>query len=140
MNAHINRYQTIIGHLNSEHVKVCYSDVFTIHMFAIQIPTVFLVRKNCEKFRICIQINFCNPLKLFINKSWFQDVGIINKLIQIDWTEPGQLWRGQRVEEVVGRDEPDPPRSSRPKDATIREQSNLCPERKINNEIHQIQN
>ena len=39
------------------------------------------------------------------------------------------------MEEVVGRDEPDPPRSSRPKDATIREQSNLCPERKINNEI-----
>ena len=31
---------SISDHLNNKQVKVCYSDKFTIQMFAIQIPTV----------------------------------------------------------------------------------------------------
>ena len=34
----------ISGHLNSEQVKVCYSDVSAIQMFAIQIPTVLSIK------------------------------------------------------------------------------------------------
>ena len=32
-------------HLNTEQVKVCYSDKFVIRMFAIQIPSAFLFTK-----------------------------------------------------------------------------------------------
>ena len=39
----------IIGHLNSEQLKVCYSDVSIIQMFAIQIPTVF--RSPCSNLK-----------------------------------------------------------------------------------------
>ena len=43
-------YGTSLNHLNNKPVKVCYSDVSPIQMFAIQIPTLYCDMKSFAVF------------------------------------------------------------------------------------------
>ena len=45
----MNYYRS--SELNREQVKVCYSDVYAVHMFTIQIPTVLSTMKLYLRFK-----------------------------------------------------------------------------------------